>query len=43
MLGWVARGAFLFLLAVMVASWAVSLAEQSKAEPQYDPTVQWLA
>ena len=43
MVGKILRAAFLAVIGVMVAAWAVSLAESSQVEPTYDPTVQWLA
>jgi hypothetical protein len=44
MLDRLARGTFLVLLAVMIAAWAVSMADSGAAEPPpYDPDVYWLA
>jgi len=36
MAGRVARGAFLFILALMVVSWAVSIGRDHQAEPQQE-------
>jgi hypothetical protein len=43
MLSRIARVALLALLGVMIAAWAVSLAETSQVEPTHDPSVHWLA
>lgn len=34
-----ARSTFLVLLAAMIVVWAVSMADSSASEPQYDPDV----
>ena len=42
MFGKIARVAFLFILAVMVVSWAVSISKSSPVEPQSDqPAEPW--
>jgi hypothetical protein len=43
MLSTLLRGTFLLLLVTMIAAWAVSVVDASRAEPQYDPTEFWLA
>lgn len=37
MLGWLARGTFLVLVAVMFVAWAVSMAKSSAPDPQDEP------
>ena len=39
MLGMLARGAFLVILAVMVVSWAVTASKSKPAQPQDDQSI----
>jgi hypothetical protein len=43
MLGTLARGAFLIMMAMMIVAWAVSMANSGASQPPYDPNVYYLA
>jgi hypothetical protein len=42
MLGNIARGAFLLMLAVMIVSWAITISNSKPADPQPEPAFGWM-
>ncbi len=41
MLGRLARGAYMLIVAVMIVAWAISASKSSPAEPKNDQPVVW--